>query len=302
MDCTVDPALVRRNAPPGSEGRRDTSGAGSPEHSSDSKSSNFEPAAGDVYEARAILKTLNLPTEIVLTILEFASYYARVSSYRDENIRFSASTHQRRIIAGLYLSSPPIAQPKLEKNEEYKPRFVKFKTNSSDQGWGGEANCKGTYRGSFSWFEATILRPVQADHFVEPLETTFSRQPQQSLMEPASAREHLQAHGWDFVAADDGSLAWPVQRNVTATPTPKEHEVEWWLNEEVEASDEDGSGDGKGFVEKLQPGDVVALWARAMVRSLILTIDPRPANMVSQFPGWSNNVISAYIEVGYDVS
>lgn len=87
-------------------------------------------------------------------------------------------------------------------------------------------------------------------------------------MEPQDARERLQAQGWEYVENEEGGVVWQVQRNVTAKQAYTDHQVEWWMDEETEVSEEDGRGDGKGFLEKLQPGDVIALWARALVSGL----------------------------------
>ena len=44
-----------------------------------------------------------------------------------------------------------------------------------------------------------------------------------------------------------------------------------------------GCGDGAGFVDALRPGDVVGLWMRAM------------------YPGWTNTIKEAAVEIVYDV-
>lgn len=142
-------------------------------------------------------------------------------------------------------------------------KSVAFKIRSRDQGW-ADAGGHGTYNNSHTWFEASILKRVeQSDHQL-PLEDsngmplTFG-----SVM---NARESLLRYGWDFKFVDGDKCVWKVHNNVTAERRFREHNVRWVKGEKTLVWI--GMGSGKGFVENLQPGDLIVLWARAEVSYL----------------------------------
>lgn len=59
--------------------------------------------------------------------------------------------------------------------------------------------------------------------------------------------------------------------------------------------------DGKAFVDLLQPGDRIAVIARAMVRLLLDSSAARNNFFASQFPQWANHVYEVSVEVFYSV-
>lgn len=85
--------------------------------------------------------------------------------------------------------------------------------------------------------------------------------------------------------AADGRSRWLVQTNRCATGEPLRHSIVWQPDgsETANNTEENGSGDGAGFIELLGPGDRIGIVARAM------------------FPGWVNCVRSVEIAVYYAV-
>ncbi|KAB2581147.1 hypothetical protein BFW01_g10788 [Lasiodiplodia theobromae] len=248
-------------------------------------SSDHVPSPNDVYAVRNILRSLKLPPELVLSILAFARYNPRVHAARHENRSYRASSMPNHCVAGLYLCTPviPVPHPS-EGYDDFKIAAVTFALRSADQGWGGDRG-HGLYRGSWTWFEASILRRAAGVPEDGPVGDGIEHGMSHRLSEPAAARELLNALGWDFAKSEDGKVAWTVQCNRVAHRAPVDHEV-CWRRHECRAKpegDDDGKGDGAGFLELMRPGDRVALWGRA------------------QFPSWVNNVESAEITVDYEV-
>lgn len=109
--------------------------------------------------------------------------------------------------------------------------------------------------------------------------------------DPEDTRDFLRSLGWDFVerverVEVDGEVGerrgvlWKVQTNMVACREYWVHEGQWWrsgeavdnegLNEDRDEGMEVGCGDGAGFVDQLQAGDQVGIWARAMVSDFFL--------------------------------
>lgn len=100
---------------------------------------------------------------------------------------------------------------------------------------------------------------------------------------PETARPVLASLGYTFVeAGGDSGPAWFVQRNRVARAGFARYHIEWSIDDAL-AVLPPGSGPGAGFLEALRPGDVVALWMRAM------------------YPGWGNFLRAASVKVLYDV-
>lgn len=93
-----------------------------------------------------------------------------------------------------------------------------------------------------------------------------------------SSRNDLRERGWDFVQAADGRIAWKVCNNITASNQYRDYRVEWRRGFQAEDVDEMAVGRGEGFLELLEPGFIVVLWARAQVRELL------PCETVSSLP------------------
>lgn len=99
---------------------------------------------------------------------------------------------------------------------------------------------------------------------------------------------------------------WHVHCNKTANKNQSEHVTTWALSDEDFPVEDNGGirgrvGRSRQFMELLQPGDRVALIARAMVSAsdvprVLLSVEPLP-----QFPQWVNYVREATVEVVYSV-
>ncbi|TFK92240.1 hypothetical protein K466DRAFT_595388 [Polyporus arcularius HHB13444] len=229
---------------------------------------------------RAILLQLGLPAELVLEIMELAEYYPTISAERSDKVTIRADQHTRDnyCSALLYLVSPPL--PDCREGESWRMKKVTWTIEGHDQGWGGDH--PRTFIGAYSWYEACIFRP---------------RTDGDALAAEAEDLEYLDTHNlyrtpddvqgkthWDLVPNGD-SLVWRVQGNRVAKGDFERYVVEWKAGEEIDAADaeEHGRGTGAGFLDALKPGDRVGLWMRAL------------------YPGWSNTIRGARVELMYDV-
>ncbi|SPQ19157.1 3df50d49-923d-4f53-bc19-79063e68e46e [Thermothielavioides terrestris] len=152
-------------------------------------------------------------------------------------------------------------------------RRLVFTIRSHDQGWGGAPGDRGTYHGSWTWFEPDdlctvipeVVRDALADRYV--------------FNQPLLPCESLK-----------------IQCNVTATRTTRVHRVVWSYTDDidpdldVEAAEEQLAQKGRGkatgngrFVRELKLGDVVTVWAK------------------TRFPHWANHVESVKVDVYYAV-
>ncbi|KAL0580980.1 hypothetical protein V5O48_001072 [Marasmius crinis-equi] len=209
-----------------------------------------------------------------------------VLGHRNERImlRVGDMRYNRRYITGLYLTSPSIPVPRESEGERIDVKYIKFEMRAADQGWASGGG-HGTYRNSYTWFEASILTPISAFPAIPPFERTCPSQ-QLIFSKPKKARNFLRARGWDF-KNKGRHLTWKVHNNITACSRLLDYEVKWIAGKKTVLPDDPGTGigmgDGDGFLERLGPGDRVVLWARAA------------------FDGWRIVVQEATIEIGYEV-
>jgi hypothetical protein len=153
----------------------------------------------------------------------------------------------------------------------------------------------GTYRGSYTWWEAAILRPNQVSRDPSPFQAspsptggrwiirglleTFGSffQPNKQFLGLDSISPFQLPHPDDRSSSPwpghtdveyDGNDRWLIQRNVTSSSQVRQHEIIWDQNSMLADGDEDadvGKGCGKGFLDALRPGDSIAVVARALV-------------------------------------
>ncbi|KAI0672743.1 hypothetical protein C8Q78DRAFT_677041 [Trametes maxima] len=231
---------------------------------------------------RTILAELGLPAELIFEIMDLAEYYPSVigTSYHpgDVDLILTASggcPEHRNCAASRCVLTPPL--PPGDPGETWRVKRVTWNITSHDQGWGGEH--PGTFRGAFSWYEASIVRPTAP---VGSLEDAFIGR----LCEPGDVQGPLEEAGYTLVVRPGSdSFAWTVQRNRVAKGAFTKYQVEWAATETLDAGDArlNGYGTGDGFIEALRPGDMVALWMRAL------------------YPGWANHLREASVEVVLDV-
>ncbi|EEB89082.1 hypothetical protein MPER_12867 [Moniliophthora perniciosa FA553] len=248
----------------------------------EAKAFDYYPTENAVIAVRIALLTF-LPRELVDIVLDDAEYWPRVSAKRYLVVVAAASGPTPQA-DWCYLVTPQIILDGLDNDGRAELRrppkihSVIFTTKSRDQGWGGPPRAEmeryereGPYHGSFSWFEAVIIRP--SDEFPDApwwLEETFELpvdllNPRPTDQELADATPVLSGHH-----ANDGTHChWSID------------------DEDPERIMRDSMlghvGMGKQFVRLLQHGDRMPLIARAM------------------FPEWRNNIHSANIEVVYSM-
>ncbi|KAL1635006.1 hypothetical protein SLS58_010457 [Diplodia intermedia] len=248
----------------------------------------YNPTLTDIHHARLILQHIplhsgaTLPPELALSIVSLG-YRPRLAKTKAQRATYRANSFwrpgPRASVAGLYLSTAPIPHPDAGLGiVKVVPRRVVFRTWAADQGWadfGGD----GTFGNSHAWFEASVLRPVgrgDADAAVENVAPGLWE-------EPGRAREALVGWGWDFVEGEGGRVVWKVCNNITAKAEYSEYTVEWERGVAADAQDNEAVGVGRGFLELLEPGFIVVLWARAEQQC------------------WENSVEKATIEIECEV-
>jgi hypothetical protein len=238
---------------------------------------NGYPSEHDVHLAREYLLQF-LPLELIDIVLDYSEYWPCMHVDSNIEVDVSASETINQEGAWLYLISPPIPSREIEgsNNGSRRIRKVKFEMESNDQGWGGLPEDKGTYNGSWSWFEALIYRasasPCWLDLTVNPLNlgANFSSSDLKELFpEP-------EPNGWH------------IQSNVVASNESRFHSVSWTEFEEDATTIDSTSLKGREglsheLVRSLEPGDRIMLMAKA------------------KFPGWENRVYQASIEIFYSV-
>lgn len=159
-------------------------------------------------------------------------------------------------------------------------------------GWGGHHEHRGTYRGSYTWFDVSVERP--SSEMLSGMQV--STWPAHVLFHESDSRllHEAQLH---FTRRDQEHPFLPpsthLQRNITARSETQHHSVTWHYNDSMEenspateAADSRGQGwkslDGT-FVRSLRTGDCITLWSRA------------------RFPGWRSEVENATITVYWAV-
>ncbi|ETS84223.1 hypothetical protein PFICI_02248 [Pestalotiopsis fici W106-1] len=288
----------------------------------------FEPDLEDVFLVKDLLKRAgDLPDEIALMILDSAEYWACSSTtveydnLQRGSLHIRGTTGENKFLVrseplGMSLWSPDDqeawhsqARPQeirevvsREKLHEYVDkridaalespcRKIVFKITSHDQGWGGNIADKGTFKGSWTWFDAGI------DRFTSEPESLNGKAPSEGSGDVSVSS--LRPVWPPIKEADDGSTVYDhgvhaaqdhkIQGNKTATRETQHHTVEWNyaddINPELSEADklEDigrGRATGNGeFVRNLKLGDMVTVWGRA------------------RFGGWENVVKKVELKI-----
>ncbi|ORY12038.1 hypothetical protein BCR34DRAFT_564446 [Clohesyomyces aquaticus] len=281
----------------------------------------YVPNYSDVRIARAMLGSLRLPPELVLDILDRAMYWPEMT-FEMRNRRgivadagFQDRSHQKLCLISDVLGDDVKALLGGDKEENVKIREIIYEIRSGDQGW-TSAGTTGTFETS-SWFETLIVRGARP--YPHMNETLF-----QANSTPANIREILRRNGWGDVVPrpasvpngpaqdDDGGLAWYLQGNRVAQPDVEDYQVIWGT---YRTEGNQGAGTGEGFLASLREGDMVAILARAKVKSSPLA--KREESITSifaslhflkwmlsdanklQYPGWKNRAHSMKMTVRY---
>ncbi|KAJ7100819.1 hypothetical protein B0H15DRAFT_770194 [Mycena belliarum] len=222
----------------------------------------------DVFEVRHILVKF-LPTELANAIIDEAAYWPRVVCAKDRIPAVHASAYPNHDAAVHCLTAPAFPSVEELSEEKLRVKLVKFRIESHDQGWGGEPEHRGTYRGSHTWFEAAILRPGKPPE-LQGWRRLAVELPGLRRFRPSTPLVEVEN------PAEPGGR-WRIQTNLCAVPYAQHHTVVWREGGPPRSGadgspEEDGSGDGAGFIEALTPGARIGVVARAM------------------YPMWSNHV------------
>ncbi|KAJ4348426.1 uncharacterized protein N0V89_009800 [Didymosphaeria variabile] len=222
----------------------------------------------DICVSRALLKSLGLPTELVLEILDYAQYEP-VLEFVSEG---------RRVVAEAVMGSATSARVCLPAevfsrnticrisgpNVVLKVKQIDFEIKSKDQGWTSE-NTIGTFQTS-SWLEVSIFRPG-------PLYSALDKLPfwDREYDNPQELQNHLLPMGHRLVderpvsasvgpQGDELPIAWYLQGNKVTERQNIDYRVVWtpdgWEGNQ-------GTGNGERFFDVLKEGDSVLVWARA---------------------------------------
>ncbi|KAJ7097523.1 hypothetical protein C8R44DRAFT_811546 [Mycena epipterygia] len=241
-----------------------------------SRDGYYPSSPSDVFKVRRILLK-RLPPEVVNKIIDDAKYWPRIGTARHDLAAVAASSWPNNNASLCYLITPafPPSENLGGSGARLRVKLARFDILSNDQGWSNETEHHGTYDGSFTWFEATILRPGTAP-------------------DPQGWRRWALALGYrgfrpsrPLIAVKNPQGAesrWHVQTNRCASHEPTSHTIVWQAGGPAEGEREaNGSGDGSGFIDLLAPEDRIAIIARA------------------RYPGWVNSVRSVEVVVYYAV-
>ncbi|EGX90207.1 hypothetical protein CCM_06626 [Cordyceps militaris CM01] len=194
-------------------------------------------------------------------------------------------------------------------------RKVVFKLTSHDQGWSGESG--GLYENSWTWFEAGLERledsaigapldPPPTPMYREALRPVYptleevvpEKEEEDGTELEQNEGQKEQGHNeesnpqepqFDYKFPLAHSPVWTICRNKRAHRDWQDHVITWTCYDDVKSDSDAGqaleengrgreTGDGE-FVRSLKVGDVVTIWAKA------------------RFPGWTNNLRAASIDV-----
>ncbi|KAF8066568.1 hypothetical protein FPV67DRAFT_1582039 [Lyophyllum atratum] len=238
-------------------------------------SAHFNPTYDDVYAVREDLRQF-LPLELADLILESAAYWPCVSVESNRALVVAAGYQTQNNAASYYVVTPAISE------QATHIKLVKFILESCDQGWGGDSNNLDTYNGSFTWFEAGIVRDSQEGVVSHLLQ--LGQRPADEFNADAFGR----TLGREIENPLEQTRRWDLQCNMQVSSLKRRHEIVWTkddiMNETTEAEARArGARTGRNFVNSLSPGDRVVLVVRA------------------QYPGWENHVHRAKVEIFYSV-
>ncbi|KAG5992287.1 hypothetical protein E4U54_003698 [Claviceps lovelessii] len=198
-------------------------------------------------------------------------------------------------------------------------RKVVFKIKSHDQGWGGEVDKRGTYKASWTWFEAGLERfdseaicnaQCTLDEATEsalpvcglrPVQPKIAKKQKNSIEndnfagnnQVGSERPDNTEDEYAYIHPLQGPPEWQIQCNKTATADWQEHTITWSYLDDVNPDSDAGkaledqgrgraTGDGS-FVRSLRMGDVITIWGKA------------------RFQGWVNSIEYVKVEVYWAV-
>jgi hypothetical protein len=229
----------------------------------------FTPTYDDICNARALLKSLKLPTELVLSILDYAEYWPihEISGGGAQAAARGNTPSAATLCLSINVFDTPAVTDALACGEHAKIKRIEFNVRSRDQGWTSERT-QGTFSTS-SWTEVSILRDAS---------NLNSRLPSPRLVNtwissPQDYHTNMVGRGWSLVRrpesalqgpqGGEGDYAWFLQGNRVARPDSEEYRIVW--TDEGREEGNEGSGSGEGFLQALRDEDRILIWARAKV-------------------------------------
>ncbi|KAH7925691.1 hypothetical protein BV22DRAFT_969693, partial [Leucogyrophana mollusca] len=255
-----------------------------------------QPTIADIIQVKDLFSRIStpLPIELVDKILDDASYWPYSSITLDLPRSVPGSRHYNK--DDMYMRTLPLAGGEsydgrwLPPRGEHPCRMIEFQLWSRDQGFSHEIHNHGTYRGSYTWFDAGVesLKSVGTlDHNVSwPV----------YLITEASDSERLAGSPFQFTDPGKHPFLPPpthLQRNIHAKSEMHHHTVVWhYLDCVEEGSSEAVEAELRGqgwksldgsFVRGLKVGDCITLWLRA------------------RFPAWAMRAAKAKMDIYWAV-
>ncbi|KAI9046928.1 hypothetical protein LZ554_009005 [Drepanopeziza brunnea f. sp. 'monogermtubi'] len=192
---------------------------------------------------------------------------------------------------------------------EHACRKIVFTIVSHDQGWGGSSADRGTYKGSYTWFDVgketihtfedtSVVNRMSRDAFPVLLPRHGAPVEFEGNVPLACTVETtvptVNSSSPDRFEHPLMPTMKSLQKNLTATRQSQEHKITWSFQDNIVNPDSvagtDLESQGRGsetangaFVKDMKVGDMVTVWAKA------------------RFPGWVNIVESVKIDVYYAV-
>jgi len=295
------------------------------EHTTDNPT--YQPSTAlDVYKAHYLLTTrVGLPAEISLQILDQAAYHLRFTATRCDKQIY---THHRLTDDAEPYISLGIPGPCARRVQDTLSlgrylRELTLITRSRDQGWSSFPADHGTYKNSWTWFNVSILRsPATTGSITEPnylieTEPPSPIAPMSPNWEPRAAtlpdlvvddeREHEEIVKWERVVINRHGVGTLTEHVFTLGGNEDTHLTLDGNDDEVE---EAGIAVAQiNGTDSLIRRDLPAVAQRRIThrredahvnedwRHSIRTGDEICVWPKAQFPGWSNHVEAAKIEL-----
>ncbi|CAI2187061.1 2473_t:CDS:2 [Funneliformis geosporum] len=196
--------------------------------SQSTSNSPYTITAADVFKVRMYFlrgwgnngKLPSLPYEIIDSIFDFAQYWSSVTSRRE-------AFYKGDYLNMLYLTGSLPTPPSPNEAEIFtKCKMIKFTCESHDQGWSSYPRTQGSYIGSYTWGEASVVIPKQGINLQDP----------------------------SIEIGDKFDEKVPKERYIVYTN--KHADNTWQIHNKVFTSDHP-------LVTGLQPGEMVGLWIRS---------------------------------------
>jgi len=221
-----------------------------------------------------------VPTELADLILDEAKYWSKATwSFKPKDrVVLDSKSNGGDNATFCCLLTPKLCDLLYSGvNGVVKMKSVCFKIASYDlhRAWRDERNFTGAYEGSYTWFEAVIVREIMYKQ--RTTGPSYAQVEIEWIRQALNFRADYKKYPHCEVVTvktpnDQNSDTWNIQRNKrAATITPKRtfelHTVVWTAGEEAADEsilmDKTGRGSGRGFVSSLMNDDRIAVMARA---------------------------------------